>query len=1156
MKLILPFFLSLIIFFSCDTEKKFEILDKDHTHIDFNNKITENEKFNPLNFIYIYNGAGIGTGDINNDGLPDLYFAGNNVPSKLYLNKGNLEFEDISKTAGIENDKWATGINFVDINADGYLDIYVCVADRNYTEQGENLLYINQGDNTFLEKAKEYGLNDAGYSTQAVFFDFDMDEDLDVYILTNGVENFSHNNTRPRKLNGNGISTDRLYENNGNGTFTDISKKAGITAEGYGLGVGILDVNKDGLPDIYCANDFITNDLLWVNNGDGTFTDKIRDYITQTSHNGMGIDIADYNNDGLLDIVEVDMLPESNLHNKTMTPAMNYNNQTLRFRFDYLPQYVRNSLQLQNKNTFFSEIGRFSNISKTDWSWAPLFADLDNNGYKDLFISNGYGRDITDLDYTVYSSAATNPFGTQEVREKKLYESMKALPPINLSNYFFKNNGDLTFIDVTEDWSEELESMSNGAIYADLDNDGDLDIVTNNLNGLAFVYKNNTREKDVETSNYLKIKLIGPKKNTFGIGTTIRVYSNGQAQLYEQYPVRGYLSSVDYNIHVGMGEAQKIDSLKVIWPDKRSQSFYNVAANKTIEITYSEANETYQPLKTLNNTILEKTNGKIDGLVHKENPFIDFNEQPLLLKMLSREGPGLAVGDLNNDGLDDICMTTAYKDSTFTWLQQTNGEFLRGELLSDSWNLEQQGVLILDVNGDSRNDIYITSGGAELPYEQPHFQDKLYIQQENGTFKEKALPPMLSSTATVNAADFDNDGDLDLFIGSRLKPASYPISGESFLLQNDNGNYKDVTKEWSKEISNIGMVTSALWTDFNNDNLMDLIIVGEWMYISMFKNEGDRFSSITAKTSLKNLTGFWNSIQGADFDHDGDIDYIVGNLGKNSALTASKEEPLSLIAKDFDKNGRIDPIMGYYIQGTSYPLPSRDALISQIAAMKGRFPSYKSYGEITFEDLFTDKEKEAAINLEVTELQTIYIENLGNESFKVKPLPLQAQMAPTYGISTLDLNKDSYPDLLLTGNRRDAETLSGYLDGSIGTTLINDKNGCFKVMDHTESGFVTPEDTRGIAKINTSSGIGLLVSNNDQPLSFYLLPSEAKTIQLNPLEVYAEVTLTNGSSFKTEFYYGSGYLSQDSRKWRIPENTKQLVIYDSKGSKRKIKITN
>lgn len=1146
--------LSLILLTHCakkEKDKKFELLPPDQTGIHFANTITETIDLNPVNYIYMYNGAGIGVGDINNDDLPDLFFSGNQVGSKLYLNKGTMTFEDITDISGISTPGWATGVSMVDIDDDGFLDIYVCRADRKGTKAGENLLFINNGDATFTEKAAEFGLNDGGYSTQAVFFDYDKDGDLDVYILTNGIEGFSHNNIRKIKNKGQGISTDRLYRNNGNNTFTNVSEEAGITIEGYGLGVGILDVNGDTWPDIYCSNDFITNDLLWLNNGDGTFTESIKNYFTQTSYNGMGMDIADVNNDGLEDLIQVDMLPEANAHLKTMTMAMSYTNQSMRFFLNYFPQYVRNTLQLRTANENFSEMGRMAGIHKTDWSWAPLLADLDNDGYKDLFVSNGYGRDITDLDYTNYSERSRKPMDNKDAVDELAYKNMQQLPQIDLPNYFFKNSGNLSFENVTKKWSSETPSMSNGAVYADLDGDGDLDLITNNINENAFIYKNTTVEGNPEYSKYLRIGFKGPKGNPLGFGAQVTIFHHGNTQKMAQFPVRGYVSSVEPVLHFGLGKSAMVDSLTVQWPDGKTQSLKNITCNQVVTLSYSDATDAPTKEQTLEPPLLTDLSTITSSIVHKENNYIDFQDQPLLLKMLSREGPGLAVGDVDRDGLDDFIMTTALKDTTFIWKQGKDGQFTKSTYLPGSWEQEELGAVFGDFNNDGRLDVYVASGGNEFVEGSDKYLDRLYLQEPDGSFSNAGqLPKILSSSGTVNAADFDGDGDLDIFVGSRLVPKKYGLSGKSYLLRNDKGIFKDVTSEIAKDLEYIGMVTSALWTDFDNDGQTDLIVVGEWMEISFFRNQGGTFKNVTPSSGIAGLFGFWNSISGGDFDLDGDMDYIVGNMGTNTELKASKEEPVGIISKDFDGDGSHDPLISYYIKGVNYPLAARDALISQIVAMKLHFPTYKDYAAITFDRLLNEKDLQGTSKKKVVVLESIFVENKGNGTFSYYNLPPEAQMAPIYGIAVMDANRDSYPDVLLVGNRRDTETLSGYLDGSIGTLLLGTAEKGFVAVGHKTSGFFAKEEARGMAKISSPKQEGFLVANNNGALRYYGINDNGQKVPLKSGDRYALISLANGKTYKEEFYIGSGYLSQGSFSLNIPKNATKVTIMNSSEGER------
>lgn len=1156
---LLLLFMSLVLFVSCkknENELNFVLMDPSVTGIEFNNEIKESIDFNPLNFIYIYNGAGVGVLDVNQDGLSDLYFAGNNVSSKLYLNKGNLVFEDITETAGVGTSDWATGVSIVDINADGFHDIYLCMADRNGGDKGKNKLFINQGDATFKESAASYGLDDSGYSTQAAFFDYDNDGDLDMYLLTNAIERFSHNNIRPRKMHGEGASTDRLYRNNGNNTFTNISKEAGITIEGYGLGVGIMDVNEDGFEDVYCANDFITNDILWINNGDGTFRDGIREYISQTSYNGMGMDVADFNNDALLDIVEMDMLPESNEHHKTMTPAMDYNNQVMRFKMDYLPQYVRNTLQMRNANGNFSEVGRMAEMHKTDWSWAPLLFDFDNDGLKDLFISNGYGRDVTNLDYTSYSQQTNNPFGTPEAKKLREYENFATLPPIDLPNYFFSNKAEFPFKNVTKKISEGKNSISNGAVYVDLDLDGDLDVVTNNMNSKAFLYQNMARDKDSLSSNYLKVLPHAGGKNPFGIGTKLILYQGGKHQFMQHYPSRGYASSVAFGLHFGLGKETTVDSILVKWPNNSIEVFTNIEANQAITLHKG----TGSPREIFGRSAPDNPWFQSEELDigHRENDHIDFLDQPLLLKMISQEGPSIAVADFNNDGLDDFVLGSAYRDTTVVYRQIEDGTFEKLNILPESWKHEDGGIAVFDLNQDGLMDIYVGSGGNEFHEGAEAYNDRMYLQNESGSFD---LAPLFDeateSTGSISVADFDGDGDLDLFVGSRLKPQNYPLGGKSRLLINDNGKLEDRTEQLAPSFKELGMVTSSLWTDFDNDGDIDLIVVGEWMKPSFFQNENGKLHVSDPGKNVSYLTGFWNSISGSDLDGDGDIDYVLGNYGLNAELKASLDEPVSIVAKDFDGNGSIDPIIGYYSQGKNYPYPTRDALTTQINAMKRRYPSYRDYAVTEYQEVFTEKELEGALKMNANCLASVILVNKGDTTFEVLTLPSAAQIAPMYGISIQDYDNDGYDDILMVGNRTDTETLSGYLDSSIGCVLKGNGNLQFKALSKDQSGIaLINRNGRALTSFQTVGHTALLVGNNDKHLNLLKTESAGRSriIELKPTDRLLRFQLGNGKTVTKEYHVHSGYLSQNSNKLSVPKGSVSVTIVNSQKESRTIQL--
>jgi hypothetical protein len=1155
-------------------ETLFELLTPAFTGIHFANTITESDSFSILTFDYIYNGGGVAIGDINNDQLPDIYFTGNQQSGKLYLNKGNLQFEDITAKAGLQTTVWSEGVTMVDINNDHFLDIYVCTSSRNQNSSAANLLFINNGDLTFTERAQAYGIADKGYNTQAAFFDYDHDNDLDLYILSNALEGFNRNTTRPKRIKAEGPSTDKLYRNNGNYTFTNISAQAGILVEGYGLGIATGDLNGDGWTDIYTANDFLSNDLLYTNQQNGTFKNEIARLLKHQSYNGMGVDIADFNNDALPDIIELDMLPETNKRQKLMFGSMNYDRFKLNLDMGYEPQYVRNTLQLNNGNSTFSEIGQLAGVHNTDWSWSALFADYDNDGWRDLLITNGYGKDITDQDYTVYSRAVSQ-FGTQESIKMQLLEGLEQITEVKLPNYVYKNNGNLTFSDQSAAWGMVHASISNGAAYSDLDNDGDLDLVVNNLNEQAFVYRNNG-EKLIK-NNFLKIKLNGDSVNTGGIGAKILLKHAGKLQFYQHFVTRGYKSAMDPIIHFGMGNIHTIDSIEITWPDGKYELVTNVPCNQRITLEYKKATPALPVQPMIEPLLTDANNETAIKHKHQEKDFVDFTRQPLIPFKHSQNGPGLAVADADGNGLEDFYVGGSSGQPGMIFYQQPNGQFRSAPLNQAVKYEEEMGILFFDADSDQDQDLYIVSGGSEFQKDSKYYQDRLFINDGKGNFRQDttALPSMTSSGSCVAAADYDKDGDLDLFVGGRVSPAQYPLAPKNYLLRNDKGKFIDITATACPALKQIGMVTSAIWTDFDNDLQLDLIITGEWMPVSFFKNvKGKLIAWDTDKgqvqTSLKRESitvsdvqslsyshGWWNSITGADFDNDGDTDYIAGNLGLNSKFKASLREPVSIFAKDFDSNGSLDPILTYYIQGRNYPAHPRDDMIDQIVPLRGRFPRYANYASSTFEQIFTKEELQHAYELKAYILQSSYIENLGKGKFKLKALPVEAQFSPVFGMLTDDFNADGNMDILLSGNSYASEILTGWYDASIGLHLEGDGAGNFKSVHVNKSGFFVDKDAKALAKLYTHANQSLIIATtNADSLRVFKSTSRNTThlIAIKPDEIYAEVWLQNGKKQRHEFYYGSGYLSQSSRKLSVSRQAKQVVVYDNSGKSRTVNV--
>ncbi len=1163
-----------LVIFSCNSNKPnptatravpndttlFEQVLPTHSGVTFANAITESDTLNILKFDYLYNGGGVGIGDINNDGLPDIYFTGSMVSGRLYLNKGNFKFEDITQQAGVATSQWATGVSMIDINADGYLDIYVCTAKKNDAEQKANLLFVNNGNNTFSEKAAAYGLADTGYSVQAAFLDYDVDGDVDMYLLTNARELFPRNIPRPKKVRGQGSSTDRLYRNNGNGTFTNVSAQAGITIEGYGLGVAVSDINQDGWPDIYCANDFLTNDLLWINNGNGTFSNRIRDYLRHQSYNGMGTDIADYNNDGLTDIMVLDMLPPDNYHQKIMLGMMNYDRFMYDLQMGYEPQYMRNTLQLNNGNGTFSEIGQLAGVSSTNWSWAPLFADYDNDGFKDLFITNGFRKDITNLDFIVYNNAYREvSHGDPRMPLKKEFvPELQNIPTLKLANYFFKNNRDLTFSDRSTAWGIRETTYANGAAYADLDNDGDLDMAINNIDQAASLYRN--RASQVNKLSYLKIKPKGSAANPMGLGLKLTAYTGQTRQYYEHFIHKGFQSTVDPVLHLGLGGATQVDSLEVTWPDGRYHMLKHVKANQTLEVAYANARPQRRSTVRPGKPLFEETAAayQIDYR-HQENHFIDFKIQPLLPHKYSQNGPGLAVGDANGDGLDDFYVGGASQYPGKLFFQQSNGKFRPAPLADNIPYKEDMGSLFFDADNDNDLDLYVVGGGSEYQPGALFYQDRLYRNNGKGAFRldTTALPNTRASGSCVTGTDFDKDGDLDLFVGGRVVPGYYPLRPESYLLRNDGGKFTDVTEEVSRGLKKVGMVTSALWTDFDHDGWTDLVVVGEWMPVTFFKNQQGVLTDITRQTDLSPAIGWWNSITAGDFDNDGDIDYVAGNLGLNTKYKAAPTSPLTLISNDFDGNGSVDPILCHYQEGKLYPVHSRDALISQVNLLRKKFPRYAEYARASIGEIIPADQKSKSYVLKSDNLETSYIENLGKGKFRLRKLPIQAQFAPVFGMSSQDFNGDGNLDIVLAGNSYAAEVQAGWHDAGIGLYLEGDGHGGFTPVTPNESGFVVKGDAKGMAQIALADGLeGVLMTCNSDRLHLFTNPSKSKqaTIRMMPMDAYAELKLKGGKTRRHEFYYGSTYLSQSTRTFVMPSTVETVTIVEYSGRRRTVPV--
>nr|WP_255742362.1 VCBS repeat-containing protein [Belliella calami] len=1159
--------------FACNTKQPkdtlFQLLPSARTGVDFNNFIEINEEFNILDFDYIYNGGGIAVGDFNNDGLPDLFFTGNKTSSRLYINQGNLNFKDVSEASNVTTSHWAEGVTLVDINHDGLLDIYICISNRDENNPNPNLLFVNQGINddgipVFKEMAAEYGIDDRGYNTQAAFFDYDLDGHLDLYILSNAMESFQRNTSRPREKTGKGKSNDKLYRNNGDGTFTNVTKESGILIEGYGLGLAISDINNDGYPDIYVANDFITNDILYINNGDGTFSNQIENMLKHQSFNAMGVDIADFNNDGLVDIMVLDMLPPDNYRQKTMfAPTANYDLFTNNLERGYEPQYVRNTLQLNQGNGLFSEIGYLAGVAQTDWSWSPLFADFDNDGNKDLFISNGYGKDVTDLDHINFKQNLST-FSTKEERRAFLLEGMSSLKDVRLENYFYMNNGDLTFTDKSSDWGMNHASISNGAVYVDLDNDGDLDLVLNNLNDEAHIYQNLLREKNPENSDFLRFKLIGSELNSMGLGTKLlleyKLNGKSKKQFYEHYPTRGYKSFVEAIAHFGVDSNSQDINLTVTWPDGKKQILNNLNVNQTIQLEYRNAELVKTPLEEKVFYSYEEVSEQIGILhAHQHRNYNDFNRQRILPHKHSENGPGMAVGDINGNGLDDLFIGGSAGYPRYLFIQDQTGRFIKKEIFTEE-NVDDMGCLLIDIDQDGDLDLYVVSGGSRFPDEDPSYTDRLYLNDGKGNFRkfEGDIPNTNFSGSSVIAADIDGNGDFELFVGGRVRPGKYPLPPPSVLLTFKEGDFMDITKEVIPEIVDIGMVTSAIWTDFDQDGLIDLLVVGEWMPVTFFKQirkEGKLLFEDVSKNYISEKShGWWNSIHAIGSDDKGDPQYILGNAGKNTRWDVDKDRPLILIADDFDNNQSIDPIMFSYLIDGHYPVEGRDKLISQVPSWKSRFLQYSEFAKYSLEEFFSKEQRKNAIELNAYQFESAFMKKDGSGKFTLHPLPNESQFAPIFGIYY-----DQKENKVFTiGNFYGNESVTGRYDAAIGNVIVKDENGDFTKREN-ESGFLVDGEGRSMVGLTLQNKESVIIASQHHGAVKVFKKKEAthnsKQLRLENDDYKVVFGLDNGKNIELEFAYGNGYLSQSSRVVPIPENCIKMNIRKFDGSTRDIKLT-
>jgi enediyne biosynthesis protein E4 len=1108
--LILVAFISIAGFVGCShtEDKKFRKIPSSESGIKFKNTLTESVEFNIFNYMYFYNGGGVAVGDLNDDDLLDIYFTSNQESNKLYLNQGEFKFKDVTADAGVEGfNGWTTGVSMADVNSDGKLDIYVSYIGDYLIYKGKNQLFINEGVDSngipqFTDRAMDYGLDLVGFSTQASFFDYDRDGDLDMFMLNHSLHQngtFGNSSLRERI---HPLAGDKLLRND-NGKYVDVTEGSGIYSSviGYGLGVVVSDVNLDGWPDIYVGNDFHENDYLYLNQQDGTFKEMIEKSLNHTSRYTMGVDFADFNNDAFPDLISMDMLPEDPQILKSAQAEDAYDVYSFKVDFGFNYQFARNTLQLNNHDGTFSEIALLAGVEATDWSWSTFFADFDLDGHKDIFISNGIFRRSNDLDYINFITVDSVQMRMKNEMSSRELGYIDKMPQIKVSNYLYKNNGDSTFTNMAQRWGLETPSYSNGSAYADFDNDGDLDIVVNNVEDEAFLYENKTIAKDKGKDNekihqprYLQIKCNGNEGNRFGIGSKVFIYNNSKLQFLECMPTRGYESSVDYRLTFGTGDTDKIDSLIVIWNDGAFQKLKDIKTNQRLALNQKDAQgffdySIFHKTKTLFKNVANEITLPYK---HIENRFIEFNREALLPHMLSSEGPAVAVGDLNADGLDDIFLGGAKWKRAHVYLQSGNNaltEISQPEIALDS-TYEDVGAELVDVDKDGDLDLIVSSGGNEFNLSSIYRKPRLYLNNGKGVFsKSKSFPDLFLTGSCIAANDLDGDGDQDLFIGARAVPWHYGIKPDSYILLNDGkGNYSEATDQVAPGLRKFGFVKHASWADMDGDQINDLIIAAEWSPITIFLSKNGKLSQQPLSGSgLENTHGWWNIIQAEDFDRDGDLDMIAGNLGLNSKLRASVQEPVKMFVADFDSNDSTDQILTHFMKGKEYPFYTRDEMTKQMPYLKKRYLSYHKFSEATLHDMFSDEALNKSQKYVANTFGSSYIENLGSGKYKVRELPKSAQFSTVNAMLVDDFNGDKNLDVLLAGNFYPINIQMGRNDACYGLLLTGDGKGNFTAVPSVNSGFFVKGQTRNLRTIKIGGkDYYFAIRNNDTIEAFTL----------------------------------------------------------------------